>query len=716
MVTHVVSLLNAARHATFVGRTDELRLFNSLLDRVCLPLCGLYVYGPGGLGKTALLHEFARVGRAAGATVAYLDGRDIQATPEALLAAVGSRLGLPAGESPLPVLAAATRRTVVLIDAYETLRPLDAWLREAFLPALSRNVLVVLAGRDVPSVAWRGDSGWQLLIHPLALRNLGPDESRTYLLQRGVPADQHAAILAFTHGHPLALALVADACAGRPDWQFRPDASPDLIAALLERLVDRVPDDAHRTALEASALVRGMTEGLLAAAIESADGHELFEWLRSLPYMEYAADGLRPHDLVREALLTDLRWRNPDRYAELYRRARTYYTRRLKETNGHTQRTVLDVIFLHRDNPVVRPYFDWRMEGGLRSEAARPADTEALVSLVRHHEGAAAARLASHWLAHPAAHTIVIRDGTPQPAGLMMAIALHALHALAPADADADPAVKAALRHLDGRVRLDAGERATLFRFWMVCDEYQAVSPVQTVLFASAVQQHLATPQLACTLVPCAEPEFWAPLFAYADLERVVSADFTVDGRRYGVYAHDRRVRPPADWLSLLAERELLTEAPTDMVPTASEDLLVLSRPDFAAAVRQSLHDLAEPALLRGNPLLRSRVVTQQCGLRRDETERIEVLRGLLRAAIDGLQGTPRAVKLHRALFHTYVQPAPTQEQAAELLGVPFSTFRRHLAAGIEQVTAALWALELGHSADAAPLPASDFARAGQPM
>jgi hypothetical protein len=52
-------------------------------------------------------------------------------------------------------------------------------------------------------------------------------------------------------------------------------------------------------------------------------------------------------------------------------------------------------------------------------------------------------------------------------------------------------------------------------------------------------------------------------------------------------------------------------------------------------------------------------------------------------------------MKLYRALYHTYLQPAATQELAAELLDLPFSTYRRHLKASIERLTALLWQQEL---------------------
>jgi DNA-directed RNA polymerase specialized sigma24 family protein len=41
------------------------------------------------------------------------------------------------------------------------------------------------------------------------------------------------------------------------------------------------------------------------------------------------------------------------------------------------------------------------------------------------------------------------------------------------------------------------------------------------------------------------------------------------------------------------------------------------------------------------------------------------------------------------------VHPSPNQEAAAEVLGLPFSTYRRHLARGVERIVARLWDQEL---------------------
>ena len=67
----------------------------------------------------------------------------------------------------------------------------------------------------------------------------------------------------------------------------------------------------------------------------------------------------------------------------------------------------------------------------------------------------------------------------------------------------------------------------------------------------------------------------------------------------------------------------------------------------------------------------------------------------LLEQAVGALRADPRDAKLARALERTYLRPAPTQEAAAEVLGLPFSTYRRHLTRGVDRVVDWLWHREL---------------------
>ncbi|MEZ4709896.1 MAG: BTAD domain-containing putative transcriptional regulator [Caldilineaceae bacterium] len=684
--------LEQARRAQFVGRTTERALLRQALDGAELPFNILHVYGPGGVGKTTLLHEFARMAHDAGWRVVQLDARNIDPSPSFWEQELFAALAI----APTPALnwqqAMATRGAhLLLIDTAELLTPLDGWLRDEFLPQLPANVLTVFASRRPPSVEWRSDAGWQPLVRFVQLGNLAPNQSADYLARRQIPEAQHQAILDFTHGHPLALSLFAELHAHQPGAAFRPEAAPDLIGALVERFVDHVPSSAHRMGLEACAMVRLLDERLLAAIIGD-EAPAVFAWLRGLSFMDAEAGGLFPHDLARATLCTDLRWRNRARYAELHGRARTYYLREFLQSNSaqKQQRILHEYIFLHRDSPVLSSFFAWQENSSVFADLAQPDDHEEIVDLVEQHEGADAARLAAHWLAHPAQQTIVLRDGAGGVEGFLVLLALEKLE---PNERQLDPAATAAWRLLEKQAPLKSGERATHFRFWLARGTYQNVSPVQSRIFVAMVQHYLSTPRLAYTFLPCAQPDFWRGIFAHADMHRLEAADFAVGERRYGVFGHDWRVVGPFPWLSLFAEREIAAGLPHAQLSFAA-DVATLSAEEFAQAVADALRSLHDANALRTNALLQTRLVLQQAGADGDEGARLSALHKLLRAAAETLQNTPRQNKLYRALHHTYFQPAATQELAAELLDVPFSTYRRHLRAGIEHVTQALWAQE----------------------
>jgi hypothetical protein len=709
MSSSLVDRLKAERHRRFVGRGRELNFFKSAIAAAELPFYVLHVFGPGGVGKTTLLIECARICEQAQIQVIFLDARNLEPAPESFLSALRLAMAVSPLESPLQVLASRSVsetcafaehdpkakhiRHVILIDTYETLAPLDEWLREEFLPQLPENILIVLAGRHSPTTPWRSDPGWQALIHLMPLRNLSPEESRTYLTRRKIPTDQHQTVLDFTHGYPLALSLVADVFAQGQDICFQPEAMPDVIKALLEKFVQEVPSPAHRMALEACALVRLTTEALLAQMLAMPDIHELFEWLRGLSFIELGQLGLFPHDLARNVLAADLRWRNPDWYAELHQRARTYYTTRLTQTQSQEQHRVLfDYIFLHRDNPAVRPRFTWQETSSLLTDTLRETDRPELIRMITEHEGEESAYLAAHWLTRQPQGVLVFRNAEQQPAGVVIMVALHQATS---DDLNLDPGAQAAWRYLQNHAPLRRNEGATLFRFWMARDTYQAVSPTQSLIFINFVQHHRTTAGLAFTFFPCAEPDEWAAMFAYADLARIQQADFEVGGRRYGVYGHDWRVLPPKAWQELLARREIAASAQAVSPSQMSEPLVVLSQPEFAGAVQDALRKFSRPDTLQGNPLLHSRAVVERVTAKASRAERIAALKNLVKEAAESLQSSPREAKYYQALYHTHLDPAPTQEHAAEILNVPFSTFRRHLKAGVTRVADILWHQEI---------------------
>jgi hypothetical protein len=73
--------LDRARLSRFAGREEELRRFRQLLDPNDIPIAVLSIHGPGGVGKTTLLDQCARIASDPGVPVHRIDARDIEASP-----------------------------------------------------------------------------------------------------------------------------------------------------------------------------------------------------------------------------------------------------------------------------------------------------------------------------------------------------------------------------------------------------------------------------------------------------------------------------------------------------------------------------------------------------------------------------------------------------------------------------------------------------------
>jgi hypothetical protein len=374
------------------------------------------------------------------------------------------------------------------------------------------------------------------------------------------------------------------------------------------------------------------TEALLASALGADDAHELFGWLRRLSFVEEGPYGLFPHDLARAVLDADLRWRNPESYLELHRRVRRFIVAHVQQARGlERQRAFFDLLYLHRNNPIMRAVFDWETLGTVQAEPAGAADRQAVVAMVRRHEGEASARIAEHWWRRQPEAFAVFRTAAGELVGFIAGLALHRAD---PAHLEADPAAAAARRFADRHGPARQGEELVHFRFWIDTDSYQGPGPTRSVLAATTCLEWLTNPRLAWCFLTFADPDAWHPAMTYLSQRRAAEADFEVGGRRYGVYAHDWRAEPPLAWLDRMAERELSDQRVEALEAELPAPLLVLSEPEFQAAVRQALRDYTRPAALAANPLLRSRLATQAAG---GAPPTAATLQGLVREAAERL-------------------------------------------------------------------------------
>ena len=118
----------------------------------------------------------------------------------------------------------------------------------------------------------------------------------------------------------------------------------------------------------------------------------------------------------------------------------------------------------------------------------------------------------------------------------------------------------------------------------------------------------------------------------------------------------------------------------------------MLTRSDFDSAVKDALRHYTQADLLAENALLRTRLLTR-C---EPGAATPQALKALLAETAKALFAGERDRRLYRVLDLTYLNPAPKQEAAADRLGLSFSTYRRHLTAGIDRLTEWLWRQEQG--------------------
>ncbi|GLY80311.1 AAA family ATPase [Actinoallomurus iriomotensis] len=662
--------LQSARYRSFVGRSAELALFRAALDRAADSFAVQFVTGPGGVGKSTLLQRFAYEAAVAGRIVVEIGEHRPPQSPEAFEAdAIKMFTDEPAA---------------LFVDDFETYRPLEGWLRDRFLPRLPAGSLVVFAGRRPPGAMWLSDPGWRDVLQVITLGDLSRDDASALLTARGVPAARHPAVHSFAGGHPLALSLAASAGddltrdrAGGEGAEWTP--SPDLIGALLTRLVGQVPSPLHQQALEVSAHVRTTTEGLLRAVLPEVDAGALFDWLRRLSFMTSVPSGIRPHEVIREALDADLSWRDPERYQDMHRRLIRHYVgeaRTAPDPPSFAQLEALMYLLWHGSG-----LFGEQEEYDFREDVVRAGDRRALLDITVANTNDETAAIVEFWLERrPEAFSVYRSSMSGEPAGFVLTLRLTEPDAEENA---VDPVVAEAWSYVRRVSPLREGEHLALARLMLARDAFP--SPVSDLIAARLVTMAIQDEGVAWTCMVVSDPERWQRFALFGEQDPLMVG---VGDRIFGLFCRNWQETRLDTWLEQLTPRRTPAawRAPRHR---AVRTYAVLSRAEFDAGVRGALRSWNRPDELAASPLVPARVVAETGG------EPVEALRRVLHEAVEKLAADPREVKLYRAITMTFMQNTPTQQAAADRLGLPFSTYRRHLTRGLERVCELLWHREL---------------------
>ncbi|HMI71444.1 MAG TPA: winged helix-turn-helix domain-containing protein [Solirubrobacteraceae bacterium] len=480
-----------------VGRDREHALLGELLDDGG-PVVA-HVHGLAGVGKSALLRAFAVAARARGAATLELDGHAVYPTQGAFLAAVAGEDAEdepPSLQAAVAALGARGEQVVLLVDGYELLHALDAWLCRSFVPELPGHVRVVLGGREVPAQHWRATYAPALRI--IELDNLAPEDALGLLRTTGVDERTATRINAVARGHPLSLELAAGALRDRPGLAIESIAVGTVGEQLTRIYLDGL-DPATRRALDAASLTRRTTLSVLEAMLPDDPPADAFDRLRRLSFVALGPDGLVVHDTVREATAALLRASNPDAYWRLRAAA---WSRLRTELRGAPRRDLrrytADMLYLIEHEAVREAFFP----PAVGEQAVTPAaaeDEPQIEALADRYLSADEAQLARAWWASAPEGFLVARNQRGVPKAFACLVEPHQVGARV---LDRDPLASRWRAHLR-REPVPRGQRTLFLRFFAGRKPW---SPALSALLLDATRIYMEMrPELRRVYAPAAD-------------------------------------------------------------------------------------------------------------------------------------------------------------------------------------------------------------------
>lgn len=353
----------------------------------------VYLYGPHGIGKTALLAAVSASLAARGVSIGKIRGIAVEPQPAAFITAVGTALQANARSSDelCRVLARRDGPIVLIIDDVDELRLIATWIRREFARTLPVNVRLILAGRSAPPAAWLAEFG--VLFRPIELRALKRDTVIEKCLADGLNAKTADQLWKASAGHPLLLSLLRQSARDQAPNGIRPTAQ------LVSDILSDFSDLGLIRVTEGAAVVRRATRPLLAAMLD-VKSMRSFETFCGLPFVRLDREGYFIAEIIRRPLAEQLESVEPNKYASLRATAANWIYGRLQSAGPSTRwRFMADLLYLV-DQPQVRDAF-FPPETEVPSvEPAEMHDFAAIRKIVGHAAGAQEQMMIDAWIRH----------------------------------------------------------------------------------------------------------------------------------------------------------------------------------------------------------------------------------------------------------------------------------------------------------------------------
>jgi hypothetical protein len=377
------------------------------------------------------------------------------------------------------------RTTTIVIDEYDRIRLLDAWLRQELLPAQPDRTRWLFAGRFAAHTAWLTTPGWSSAVLSLRLDSLDEASCRALLARRQIAEDSMAPMIGLARGNPLALELAARYTTAPELRGLDENAENAVLDALARRCVEDLALPLRET-IDAVSIVRYATKPLLDAMLGRPCDDALLGELADLSFVERAQDGVVPvrHRTLRLAALAQLERACKD----------------AAPTGPSAWRLTADLLFIV-EHPEIREAFFPCHETSISIDSALPGDRDAVFAIAERHEPPEIVRAFEHWWHHGRAFFDVARDVTGKVLGFAI---LAASTAIPRAIVEGDALVRAWMTDLEsgpGRERgalfhrrahsADHGEDPCDVRgaLWLAAKRAYVARPGQWALYAGTRQQ-----------------------------------------------------------------------------------------------------------------------------------------------------------------------------------------------------------------------------------
>lgn len=362
------TMLQVTTSSPFFGRAQNLLDIRAWLNSPHSPSQIISISGIGGIGKTTLMTEMAKVCRDASVKVVWLDGRTFVRRPADFLSGIEMILEQEYGAVRSASVSTldhiiqffSAHRSVVFIDNCEELLAIEGWLLSRFMPQLpQQNHLLVIASRTGLPISWRTNPNLHGFLRTLTLDVFATNEAKDYLSYHKIPHEIIESIIIKTQCFPLSLALAVDTFHSQNHENAIDiiENIPNLISAeILEEVTSP-------SVFEALQILSILSDANFADIQELIPAFQISNYreLGHLSFVRTNGHELSMHDVVASVLRHDFKTRDGDGFRANCKRAMMHLINQYPHAEKRTQMRIAEhflTLFLEL-TPVRYAYADF---------------------------------------------------------------------------------------------------------------------------------------------------------------------------------------------------------------------------------------------------------------------------------------------------------------------------------------------------------------------